>query len=401
MDEEHIEQLRRAVDADPLSTQTRGNLASALLRTGHHEQAFEHLAVTYGIGLADSFAAVRVHRLLLAVADEFARRAELTVGRTNEFTPPDPAQGPDSAPVEDVLPGAVGQFTRPTVTLADVAGLEDVKRHIDVKLVAPMRNPELAAKYGKNSSGGLLMWGPPGCGKTFVARALAGTLGVEFRAVGVDEVLDMWVGNSEKNLASLFTMARSRAPTTLFFDEADAIGGLRSRMGTHATMRSLVSVLLTELDGAVRDNSGVFVIGATNVPWDVDPALRRPGRFDRTLFVPPPDRAARIGVLANRLATVPLGRDLRLDRIAAISQGWSGADVSAIIDLAVDAAFAEALRTGREVVVDQALLERAAESTASSIADWTEVAMVAAEASSDVELYSPFLQWLARRDRDR
>src|SRR5690606_22200275 len=155
------------------------------------------------------------------------------------------------------------------------------------------------------------------------------------------------------------------------------------------------------LDGAVRDNSGVFTIGATNLPWDVDPALRRPGRFDRTLFVPPPDLVARRAILADRLASVPIGTDIDLPRIAPRLRGLSGADVADVVDRAIDEAFTQSVATGRDVVVDQAILERAAASASSSIVDWVETATTAAEASSDTALYEPFLRWLDRRDPDR
>ncbi len=293
------------------------------------------------------------------------------------------------------------EFARPNVTLADVAGLDDVKQHIDVRLMAPLRNPEMAAKFGKSPSGGLLMWGPPGCGKTYIARALAGSLDIDFCAIGMDEVLDMWIGSSERNLAAVFKAARAHAPAALFFDEVDALGGRRSRMGVHVVQRSLVSVLLTELDGATRDNTGVFTISATNLPWDVEPALRRPGRFDRTLFVPPPDLAARSGILAGRLTSVPISTDLDLPRIALIARGLSGADVGAIVDRAVDEAFTRSVEAGREIVVNQAHLEKAASSASSSILDWIQIATTAAEASNDTELYEPFLRWLDRRDRGR
>ena len=172
-------------------------------------------------------------------------------------------------------------------------------------------------------------------------------------------------------------------------------------MGLNVAMRSVVSQLLTELDGAVHDNTGVFTVGASNLPWDIDPALRRPGRFDRTLFVPPPDRFARIGILATKLSTIPLGTDIDLDRIARASRGRSGADVAHIAETAIDAAFTAAVDTGRDTVVDQALLERATATTSTSIEDWVLTARTAAEASNDVDLYGPFLSWLDRRDGDR
>ncbi len=320
------------------------------------------------------------------------RSADTEIASSHERVPVSAGHG---------TPESVGQFERPQITLAEIAGLDDVKQHIDVRLMAPLRNPEMAARFGKSPSGGLLMWGPPGCGKTYIARALAGSLDIDFCAIGMDEVLDMWIGNSEKNLAAVFRAARAHAPAALFFDEADALGGRRSRMGVHVVQRSLVSVLLTELDGATRDNTGVFTIGATNLPWDVEPALRRPGRFDRTLFVPPPDLAARSGILAGRLASVPIGTDLDLPRIARKAVGLSGADVGAIVDRAIDEAFTQSVEKGREIVVDQRHLEKAASSASSSILDWIQIATTAAEASNDTDLYEPFLRWLDRCDPER
>jgi SpoVK/Ycf46/Vps4 family AAA+-type ATPase len=197
----------------------------------------------------------------------------------------------------------------------------------------------------------------------------------------------------------VFAEARRNAPAVLFFDEVDAIGGRRSRMGVHATMRSVVSVLLTELDGAVRDNSGVFTVAASNLPWDIDPALRRPGRLDKTVFVPPPDHSARVGILANRLSGTQIGLDLDLGRIASMTEGCSGADVSAVVDDAIDTAIAATLEEGHEVPVGQAELEAAAARTRPSITDWVTMATVAAESSDDEELYGPFLDWLQDRRR--
>lgn len=404
----NLDELASAVRARPTSVHARCALASALAARGAYDDAFFHVAAAYKLALTDSMAAVRVRRLLVELSDGLALEAGLRI--TNAQFPADRVDDAEPTPagprrveadVDEPAGDVPADFERPTVTLADVAGLDQVKQFVEVRLLAPIRNPELASRYNKTPSGGLLMWGPPGCGKTYLARALAGTLDVGFCCIGLDEVLDMWLGNSEKNLAGLFRRARENAPAVLFLDETDALGGRRSRMGVNASMRSLVTMLLTELDGSTRDNTGVFTIGATNLPWDVDPALRRPGRFDRTLYVPPPDRAARRGILANQLSDVPIGDDLALDQVAALTVGFSGADVTAVVQRAVDAAFTTAMRTENHIVVDQALLVEAARTSASSITDWLQTAMTAAEASNDRDLYGPFLLWFDRSDRER
>ena len=193
-----------------------------------------------------------------------------------------------------------------TVRLADVGGMQDVKDRLEAAFLAPLRNPELRKLYGKSLRGGLLLYGPPGCGKTFVARAVAGELGAAFLSVSVNDVLDMWVGNSERNMHEIFETARRQAPCVVFLDELDALGAKRSRTA-HSGMRNTVNQLLSELDGIdSAANEGVFVSAATNVPWDVDNALRRPGRLDRTILVLPPDGPAREVILRPHLHERPI-----------------------------------------------------------------------------------------------
>ena len=172
-----------------------------------------------------------------------------------------------------------------------------------------MRNPELRKLYGKSLRGGLLLYGPPGCGKTFIARAVAGELGARFITVSFADLIDMFVGRSERNIHELFEVARRNAPCVVFLDEVDAIGQKRSQL-RNTPMRSAVNQLLLELDDVASDNTGVFLLAATNHPWDVDSALRRPGRFDRTLLVLPPDGPAARG----RVPLPPAGPAGRRDR---------------------------------------------------------------------------------------
>src|SRR5436305_62231 len=215
---------------------------------------------------------------------------------------------PDNAPLrkspltiagedDDFPPRAgLGDIERPKVTFADIGGMEHVKEEVRIKIIHPLTHPELYKAYGKKTGGGILMYGPPGCGKTHLARATAGEIKAGFISVGINDVLEMWIGNSERNLHALFEQARRNKPCVLFFDEVDALGARRSDM-QHSAGRHLINQFLAEMDGIQASNEGVLILAATNSPWHLDPAFRRPGRFDRVLFVPPPDAAARAAIL--------------------------------------------------------------------------------------------------------
>ena len=188
------------------------------------------------------------------------------------------------------------EVDRPSLKFADVGGMESLKEEIRIKIIHPMNHPDLYRAYGKTIGGGILLYGPPGCGKTYLARATAGEIHAGFLAVGIDDVLEMWIGNSERNLHALFDQARQNTPCVLFFDEVDALAASRADLRASGG-RQLINQFLAELDGIGGQNEGVLVLAATNAPWHLDPAFRRPGRFDRILFVPPPDVAARAAIL--------------------------------------------------------------------------------------------------------
>jgi transitional endoplasmic reticulum ATPase len=241
-------------------------------------------------------------------------------------------------------PAADVEVERPKVTFKDVGGMDALKDEIRMKIIHPLTHADLYKAYGKKIGGGILMYGPPGCGKTHLARATAGEIKAAFLSVGINDVLDMWIGNSEKNLHELFDRARRSAPCVLFFDEVDALAASRADM-RQSGGRHLINQFLAEMDGMVGENDGLLILAATNAPWHVDPAFRRPGRFDRILFVPPPDGAARAAILRILVHGKPV-QDVDYDAVAKKTDAFSGADLKAIVDQAVEQKLRDAMRDG-------------------------------------------------------
>jgi SpoVK/Ycf46/Vps4 family AAA+-type ATPase len=259
-------------------------------------------------------------------------------------------------------------FERPKLTFDDVGGMDDVKDEISMKVIQPLAHPELFAAYGKRVGGGVLLYGPPGCGKTHLARATAGEAKASFQAVGIHDVLQMWIGQSERNLHAIFEGARRRKPCVLFFDEVDALGAKRSDMA-NAAGRQSINQFLSELDGASGDNDGLLVLAATNAPWHVDPAFRRPGRFDRLIFVPPPDAPARASILAVLLRGKPC-ESIDLAAIAKKTERFSGAVLKALVDLAIEDKLREALKRGGPKPITEKDLQAAAKRLKPTTAEW-------------------------------
>ncbi|WP_418956988.1 AAA family ATPase [Streptomyces tritici] len=283
-----------------------------------------------------------------------------------------------------------------TVRLADVGGMQDVKERLEAAFLAPMRNPELRKLYGKSLRGGLLLYGPPGCGKTFIARAVAGELGANFLSVSLSDILDMWIGTSEKNVHDIFRTARRKAPCVVFLDELDALGAKRSRTH-HGGLRNVVNQLLTELDGIDSGgNEGVFVLAATNVPWDVDLALRRPGRLDRTLLVLPPDAAAREAILRYHLRDRPI-ESVDLGKIVKVTEEYSGADLAHLCETAAEAALLDSARTGRVRMIGTKDLLEAARQIRPSTDPWFSSARNVAMFANDGGMYDDLLAYLKKK----
>ena len=281
---------------------------------------------------------------------------------------------------------------KPRIKFEDVGGMEDLKEQIRMKIIHPLTHPEIYKAYGKPIGGGILMYGPPGCGKTHLARATAGEVNASFISIGISDVLDMWIGNSERNLHEIFNTARNNAPCVLFFDEVDALGASRTDMRTHGT-RNVINQFLSELDGVEYSNEGVLILAATNAPWHLDPAFRRPGRFDRILFVPPPDAPARAQILDVLLKGKPT-EAVDAAYIAKKTDQFSGADLKAAIDVAVEGKLAEAMKQGHISPLTTKDLTRAAKGLRPTTREWFSSARNYALYSNQGGMYDDILAYL-------
>ncbi len=287
---------------------------------------------------------------------------------------------------------------RPNVTFADVGGLDEVKAEIRRKIILPFTRKALFDKFKKKAGGGILLYGPPGCGKTMLARATAGEVAANFVSVAIPEILSKWLGESEKHLAGLFAEARASKPAVLFFDEIEALAGRRSISDSHHTS-ALVSTFLSEMDGVGADNEGVLVLAATNVPWAIDPAFRRQGRFDRVLFVPPPDAVAREAVLKLILAERPGAGGLNLTPIVRATSGFSSADLAQVVDMACDLAIEQSLDANHVVDLTDAHMAEAARTARPTTLEWLTEARNYAKFANEGGLYDDVVAFLDKNKR--
>ena len=438
-----IESMRKAVDAAPQDVPLRLHLAGLLLDAGAVADAISHLAVVLAADPTSADALLLMQRAVGAPASS-----------SSQSPSPSPSSSPSSAsspapsptgetPSSAAIPGpsgppdampATGRYSEPdfegfdwdaaardlgealppmfidgdeeltepafdvetsTVRLSDVGGMAEVKKRLDAAFLAPMRNPELSRLYGKSLKGGLLLYGPPGCGKTFLARAIAGELGAAFFSVTLADVLDMYIGQSERNLSEIFATARRHAPCVLFLDEVDALGQRRSQLRSNS-MRGTVNQLLAELDGVGAQNDGVFVLAATNAPWDVDVALRRPGRLDRTVLVLPPDRSAREAILRHHLKGRPVA-NIDLAATAKRTEGYSGADLAHVCETAAERALLDSAVTGTVRMIEMRDIEAALNEVRPSIGPWLESARNVAMFANEAGAYDDLLDYLKKR----
>ncbi|MEZ4731632.1 MAG: AAA family ATPase [Caldilineaceae bacterium] len=317
-----------------------------------------------------------------SVADDVESWMKMTA-EGDVVGPPAPREGDEDLPVA---------VERPQINFTHVGGMESVKEEINIKIIQPLLHPDLYRAYGKSAGGGILMYGPPGCGKTHLARATAGEVRAKFISVGIHDILDMYFGNSEQKLHQLFQMARRNRPCVLFFDEVDALGASRRDMRT-STGRHLINQFLAELDGANTSNDGILILAATNAPWHLDSAFRRPGRFDRIVFVPPPDAPARAEILRILLRDKPT-QDLDYVKLGERLQEMSGADLKAVIDAAVETKLREAMKSGRPTPITTKELQQAAKSVKPTTKEWFLTARNYALYANEGGLYDEILTYL-------
>ena len=375
---EHVDALALADGSDGATLLTRARILSAL---GRKEEAI----TTYERAVAEN-----------PTLEDLDLKA-LLGARIREVKPVGPGR-----PVvrvisnDDTDEAEVRRLLHPeqkTVTFADVGGLGEVKRHIERRIITPFKKPSLFDKYKKRVGGGILLYGPPGCGKTLLARATAGECKAKFFNVAIHDILDMYIGESERKLHAIFEKARSSTPAVMFLDELEALAGKRQHT-REQTSAKLVSQFLSEMDGFAQNNGGVLILGATNVPWAVDPAFRRPGRFDRVLFVPPPDREAREAILRALLRDRPSAGDIDVGFFAERTSGFSGADLEALVESAIDEAIDESLSSATETPISKEHLATALRSMRSTTLEWLTTARNYARYANEAGHYDEVLAFL-------
>jgi SpoVK/Ycf46/Vps4 family AAA+-type ATPase len=392
--------MRRAVEAAPDDVPLRLHLAELLLDGGQLSEAMVTIAAALQREPDNAAAQQLMGR---ALGQPAAAPMPQPSATGFDWTAAEREVGDVAAPMfvdETNAPPPVAEafdIQRPTLTIRDVGGMEAVKLRLEASFFAPLRNPELRKLYAKSMRGGLLLYGPPGCGKTFLARAVAGELGASFISIGLAEILDPYIGNSERNVHDAFQLARRESPCVLFLDEVDSLGQRRSQTRNNA-MRNTVNQLLTELDGVESTNDGVFVLAATNQPWDVDPALRRPGRLDRTVLVLPPDLDARAAIFRYHLQHRPV-EGIDPVALAKHSDGLSGADIAYVCEVAVERALMDSVRTGQPRLIGMADLRGALQEVRPSTSSWLESARNVVLFGDDDGTYRELKDYLKKTKR--
>lgn len=256
---------------------------------------------------------------------------------------------------------------KPTLRFDDVAGLEDVKEDIRLKMIYPFQHPELAERFGIRPGGGVLLYGPPGTGKTMLAKATAGEIEATFFRISPADVLSKWVGEAEQNIKKLFDAANAEERAIIFIDEIEALVPARRDEGS-SVMQRVVPQILQGMEGFdKKSGSPVLFMGATNVPWQLDPAVLRPGRFDEKVYIPLPDVTARRKMLEIYLSKRPVAEDVDFDKLAQRLEGYSGADIKYIADRSAVIPFLKSVASGEEGQIDQKIIEEVLSETAPSV----------------------------------
>ncbi len=418
MSHDTIESLEEAVRALPENLALRRQLAAALERAGDADRALAQYDAILVRAAGDGPAELGRARCLYevgrhvealaaydaAVAADVALADAALEGKIRHAKD-DPrarirlvADGPGKDDKRDAgePPPQVGEVEKPTITFADVGGLDELKEKVRLRVLYPLKRPDLYKAFGKKIGGGLLLYGPPGLRQDLPGARHRRRGGHPLRRRrhrrGARHVARA-VG--EEAARAVQDRARQKAPAILFFDEVDSLGGRRSGL-RHESYRTLVTQFLSELDGVNGQSEGVLVIGATNAPWDVDPAFRRPGRFGEVLFVPPPDLRARVEILKLKLAGKPVAPDVDVAEIARATELCSGADLDHVVQSAIEAALAESLRGGAVRTITTADLRAAQKKVRPTTIEWFSTAKNFATYANDSGQFDEVLDYLKR-----
>ncbi|HSI85867.1 MAG: AAA family ATPase [Candidatus Methylacidiphilales bacterium] len=364
-------------------------LSRLLLAEGQTEQARQHFLKARSIDRTVSNPALEKELFPGATPPPLPTDAQIAAALAEDDDDDADPDDDDDSFLDDMEDDALEQ---PRLSFADVGGMDTVKEELRMKILYPLQNPDLFRAYGKKIGGGVLLYGPPGCGKTLLSRAVAGEMQASFISIGLHQILDLHLGDSEKNLHQIFELARDNKPAVLFFDEVDALAADRNDLKRSAG-RTLINQFLAEMDGSVRDNDGLLILGATNAPWHIDPAFRRPGRFDRMLFVPPPDETARAAIITVMAKDKPV-TNLDAVAVARKTKDFSGADLKQVFDVTIERCLTLAMKKGIVVPITTADLIQSAKDIKPSSKAWFESARNYALYANQSGFYDEVLSFL-------
>jgi AAA+ superfamily predicted ATPase len=420
VDPELLSGLRAAVAAVPENLALRLHVATLLLEAGRPVESLEHSSAVLALAPGERQAITLAARARAAIPDA-ARPVPVPadpfrsvgphkgpVGRGSvQYRPEGSGEAQGDAPVDPEGSGepragapvdrwVLGEVEEPRVSLSDVGGMAAIKRWLAGAFLSSLRDPEMRRLFGRSLRGGLLEYGPPGCGKTFLARALAGELQAGFLRIDLAHVVDMWLGYSRRSVHEIFETARAAAPCLLYLDQLDAIGPRRAGR-RHSIGRGVVDQLVAELYSASEEHEGVFVVAATEHPWDVDALLRQPGRLDHRLLVLPPDRRAREAIIRGVLAGRPLADDLDLAALAARTDKYSAADLAQLCESAAAAALEASIVHNSSRPITMADFTRGLHEIRASTPPWFDLARDYARFAAEPGSYDDLVAYLRSR----